>query len=290
MISNPMFRRRVAAAAVAGALATLSQGAFAHRTYNVTGFAGTLDPLFTLSGLDGFGLPAPQYAGGSGPNATTTGNSFYQGALPVHWMTALHAAANEAGEIFDLSTADALTASASTPGNFLLGASGSTFGTGLDFGYIRVDNPQFENGHGVRVTVSADATLGSTLKPTVALFAGWDHSWSGATGAVKAAAGGSSPAQRIAPYAPVDGALSSDLVLVQAIPNAPGVDTVSLFFQTALAASHYTLVIGGTDGSSGAYRVTVETVQVTPAPVPLPAPVLLLGSALGALCRRGRHS
>lgn len=276
--------RRFGATLVAGALLASSQAALAHRTYNVTGFTGTLDPLFTLSGQDGLGLPLPQYAGGSGPNANTAGGSFYKGALPVSWMTALHAATNEAGEVFNLSTADALSVGASTPANFVLGAGGNTFGTGLDFGYVRVDNPQGGNGHGVKVTVSTDATLGSSLLPYVALYAGWDHSWEGATGATKQVPGGGSTANRVGVYTAGDDPLGSDLKLVSEVRNEAGLNSVSLFFSTVQPSSHFTLFIGGVNGTAGAYRAVVETVQT----VPVPAAAWLLGSALMALTLRRR--
>lgn len=266
----------------------LSQHALAHRTYNISGFSGILDPAYTFSGQDGLGLPNPTYGGGSGPNSTTTGQSFYNGQLPVSWMTALHEVADTAGEVFDLSTADALAASASTPANFVLGAGGTANGTGFDFGYIRVDHPQSQNGHGVRVTVRADPALNSSLKPYLALYAGWDHSWVGADGTVKTAAGGST-ANRASAYLPGNNPLGSDLQLVAEAKNEAGLDSVTLYFTAGalegLASAHFTLFVGGVGGTQGAYRASVET-----AAVPLPGTGLLFGSALTALgARRRQH-
>lgn len=278
--------RRVGAAATLCALIAVSGTASAHRTYNVSGFSGTLDPLFTLSGQDGFGLPDPVFSGGSGPRGSTTGQSFYNGKLPVSWMAAMHEAANTAGEVFELSTADALSVG-STPRNFVLAAGGTGFGTQFDFGFIRVDHPQNENGHGIRVTVSADASLGSKLLPYIALYAGWDNAWGGAAGTVKDTTG-TSNAQRSSAYVAGDGALGSDLTLLAEVTNPGGLDSVTLFFAAdaleGIASAHYTLVIGGVNGTAGAYTARVET-----AVVPVPAAALLFGSAvtaLGALRRR----
>jgi|LNFM01.1.fsa_nt_gb hypothetical protein len=266
---------------LASALCAITTPALAHRSYNATGFAGTLDPLFTLSGQDGFGLPSPTHVGGSGPNSTTAGQSFYQGGLPVSWMTAMHESANTAGEVFTLSTADARAGSASTPANFVLGAGGSSFGTQFDFGAIRVDHPQVANGHGIRVTVSADAALGSQLKPYVALYSGWDASWQGADGTVKNTTAVST-ANRQAAYVAGDHALGSDLIFVTEARNEAGLDSVTLFFTAAalegIASAHFTLMIGGVNGTAGAYTATVET-----AVVPVPGAALLFGSALAAL-------
>lgn len=272
--------RRAGAVALLCALVSVCGTASAHRTYNVSGFGGTLDPLFTLSGQDGFGLPNPTFSGGSGPRASTTGQSFYNGKLPVSWMAAMHEAANTAGEVFDLSTADALSLG-STPRNFVLAAGGTGFGTQFDFGYIRVDHPQNENGHGIRVTVSADASLGSKLVPYIALYAGWDNVWGGTAGTVKDTLG-TSNAQRSSAYVAGDGALGSDLKLLAEFTNADGLDSATLFFAAdaleGIASAHYTLVIGGVNGTAGAYTARIET-----AVVPVPAAGLLFGSAVAAL-------
>lgn len=260
-----------------GSLA-LTAPAHAHRTYNVTGFADTVNPLFSLSGLDGFGQPTPSYSGGGGPRPGNVNSlSYYDGTLPVSWMAALHAPANTEGEVFTLSTADALGIGASTPSNFLVAAGGAEFGTGMDFGFIRVDNAQSGNGHGVRITVSADATLGSTLVPYVALYSGWDHSWEGADGTVRDTSGGSTASRAAAFSAGVDNPFGSDLQFIAASDPEAGLSTVSLFF-SAPTASHYTVLIGGVGGTAGAYTAIVET-----AVVPVPAAVWLFGSALAGV-------
>ena len=281
--------RRVGALTLAAALFACSNAALAHRAYNVSGFAGTLNPVYTLGGQDGGGLPAPTYAGGSGPNGATSGQSFYQGGLPVSWLVAIHEVANTAGDVYALSTEDALGASALTPPNFVLGAGGAGFGTQFDFGMLRVDHPQNADGHGVRVTVSADASLGSTLAPYIALYAGWDNSWGGTDGTVRDTTG-TSGANRQSAYVAGDGALGSDLALVAEVRNEAGLDSVTLFFTAAalegLASAHFTLMIGGVNGTAGAYRAVVET-----AVVPVPAAGLLFASGMATLAvrRRGRR-
>lgn len=267
----------------AAGLLLAATSASAHRTYNVSGFAGTLDPLYTLSGNDGYGLPAPTYSGGGGPSSANSNSaSYYNGALPVSWLAALHAPANFAGDVLPISTSNALGIGASTPTNFLVAAGGEKFGTMLDFGYIRVDNPQ-SGTNGIRITVSADATLGSALIPFIALYSGWDHTWSGPNGTVKSLAGGST-ADRSAAYSiGNDSPLNSDLLFIAADTNAQHTSTATLYFETPYAGSHYTLFIGGLSNSAGAYTATVETV---PAPVPLPAAFGLLGTALLTLRRR----
>lgn len=267
----------VASLLLVGSLA-LTAPAHAHRTYNVTGFAGTLNPLFSLSGQDGFGQPTPVYSGGGGPRPGNVNSlSYYNGSLPVSWMAALHAPANSEGEVFTISTADALGIGTSTPANFLVAAGGAEFGTGMDFGYIRVDNAQAGSGHGVRITVSADTSLGSTLVPYIALYSGWDHSWEGADGTIRDTSGGSTASRSSAYTLGADNPFGSDLQLVAASDSDSGLSTVSLFF-SAPSASHYTLLIGGVGGTAGAYTAIVET-----AVVPVPAAVWLFGSALAGV-------
>lgn len=285
--------RQTCATLLTGALFALSGPALAHRTYNVSGFDGTPVPdlAFSLGGGDGLGLPIPTYSGGSGPRDNTSGASFYNGALPVSWMAALHAPNNEPGEIFAMSTANALSL-ATTPADFVLAAGGTANGTSMDFGLIRVDNFHAGNGHGVRVTVTADASLGSTLKPYLALYSGWDDSWVGAGGTVKEDAVDSSTASRAAAYAAGNNPFGSDLTFLTEVQNLGGLDTATLFFESPFdcpgeACGHYTLLIGGVLNSSGAYKVTVET-------VPVPAAGLLFASALSGLglreARRRRAS
>lgn len=274
---------RVISTLCAAGLLLAAASTSAHRTYNVSGFAGTLDPFYTLSGNDGFGLPTPTYSGGGGPSgANPSSASYYNGELPVSWLTALHAPANFAGDVLPIGTANALGIGASTPANFLVAAGGEKFGTGLDFGYIRVDNPQTGT-NGIRITVNADPTLGSALIPFIALYSGWDHTWQGPNGTVKSLAGGSA-ANRSAAYSiGSDSPLNTDLLFIAADTNAQHASTASLYFETPSASSHYTVFIGGLFDSAGAYTATVETVT---APVPLPAAFGLLGSALLLLRRR----
>ena len=271
--------------------------AHAHRTYNVTGF-GTGDGLaFSTNGSDGLWnasaqntlatpqyIVAPTYAGGGGPscgNATTgacpptaAGGSYDPGALPVSWMSALHATANTPGEVFNLSTADALTAGA--PGNFQLAVSGNSTGTGMDFGYIRVDNAQNAPGYGIQVTVSAD--VGSSLVPYAALFGGWDDSWTGSDGTSSSlgfAGGSSTPfSDRGNSFSYVDGAgLNSSLKAIGLeSANIALAQSVSFFFQSP-ASGHYTLAIGGVNGTSGNYTYSITT-------VPVPAAVWMFGAGL----------
>lgn len=292
-----------------GLMAVAGQ-ASAHRTYNVYGYAGSLDANFSVDGSDGLWNPAlvnsaaqhvvaPLYSGGGGPacgNATagacppaTAGGSFYRGNVPVSWMSALHATANTPGEVFDLSTADALSITATTPANFKLEVSGNATGTGMDFGYIRVDNAQNAPGYGIKITVAADASLGSTLQPYVALFGGWDQSWTGADGNVATLgtplASASTPgANRGDAYSYTDGVFGSSLKAIgYEYANTEGALAISFFFKSP-ASGHYMLAIGGANGTSGAYTYHIET-----APVPVPAAVWLLGSALGGLGAFGRR-
>jgi len=294
--------------AVAGAILGASPAAFAHRTYNVTGFASAGDGYaFSTGGSDGLWnaslqnassqyVVAPTYSGGGGPscgNATTgacppavAGGSFYRGSLPVSWLAAMHATANTPGEVFNFNTANALSVGATTPSNFQLAVSGNSTGTGMDFGYIRVDNAQNAPGYGLKITVSADA--GSSLQPYMAFFGGWDQSWTGADGSTatlgSAFSGPSTPgASRSNAFTAADGALGSNLVFLYQDINAAGLSSVSYYFQSP-ASGHFTLAIGGANGTSGLYSATVET-----APVPVPAAVWLFGSALAGLVGFGRR-
>lgn len=285
----------------------------AHRAYNVTGYSTLTDlngdtvmdladgTIFSTNGSDGLwtghpGQPANStfvMGGGSGPNCgtpaicaagTSSSSSYYNGALPVSWNAFVHAFDFTPGDVYDLNRDDALAIGTTTPSNFSLAVSGNSTGTGMDFGYLRIDRPNW-----MRITVSADTTLGSTLQPFVSLYGGWDNSWSGADGAVRDTTG-ASIADRTTAFVPGDNPFgSTDLIAYFLDANAGGASAVTLMF-LAPAASHYTLLIGGANDSAGAYRAIVETVA---APVPVPAAVWLLGSALGAMgfsLRRTRRS
>jgi len=264
----------------------------------VTGYSNAADgTLFSTDGSDGLWASYPgapvntrfTYSGGSGPNCgsaaqcaagSSTSASYYDGALPVSWGTFMHEHDYTPGEVFDLSTADALSV-VTTPANFSLAVDGSDTGTGMDFGYIRVDHPNW-----IRITISADASLGSTLQPFVALYSGWDNSWTGTDGTVRDTTGSSS-ANRGAAFAAGDNPFgSSNLTLLMLDENVAGLSQVSYLFEAPIASSHFTVVIGGANGTAGAYRAIVET----SAPVPVPGAVWLLGSAaaaLGVVRRRG---
>ncbi len=279
-----MKKSSLALSCAATLLFTLSSQVHAHRTYNVTGYAGSADATFSTDGSDSLGLPAPTYSGGGGPNANNPNSgSYYNGTLPVSWMAAFHAPAYFAGENFTLSTADALAMTASTPSNFQLAASGSTTGTGMDFGYLRVDNAQT----GILITVSADNSLNSTLQPYLAVFGGWDHTWQGSYGTTKTTAGGSTATRSDALLDGSDNPFGSDLQYVASKTNSAGLSSVSYLLTNIPASSHLTLIIGGANGTSGNYTISMTTVSE----VPVPAAAWLFGSALaglGALARRRR--
>jgi hypothetical protein len=292
---------RIAIASVIAAACVVNP-AHAHRTYNVTGFASAGDGyVFSTNGSDGLWnasqqntalqyVVAPTYSGGGGPscgNATSgacppasAGGSFYRGSLPVSWMTALHATANTPGEVFNLSTADALSVGPSTPANFQLAVNGNSTGTGMDFGYIRVDNAQNAPDYGIKITVSADA--GSTLQPYLALFGGWDQSWTGLDGdtATLGSAFGSPSTpgvNRGNAYTAADNTLGSNLKFLYQDTNSLGLSTLSYFFQSP-ASGHFTVAIGGANGTAGNYTYSIETTAV-----PVPAAAWLFGGALSSL-------
>ncbi len=278
-------KKSIAALSYAATLLfTLSSQVHAHRTYNVTGYTGSSDATFSIDGSDGLGLPAPTYSGGGGPNANNSNSgSYYNGALPVSWMTAFHAPANFAGENFTLSTAEALAIGATTPSNFQLAASGSTTGTGLDFGFLRVDNSQA----GILITVSADSSLNSTLQPYLAVYSGWDHTWTGNYGTAKTTAGGSTASRNSALIDGSSNPFGSDLQYVFSNTNSEGLSSISYLLTNIPTASHLTLLIGGANSTSGNYTISMTTVSE----VPVPAAAWLFGSALfgiGAIGRRRR--
>lgn len=297
-----MHASKLASTTLALTLLAIGGQAEAHRTYNVTGYSGVTDlngdltvdgadgTLFSTNGSDGLWTSYPgapvstrfTYSGGSGPNCGTatqcaagssTSASYYDGALPVSWAALMHEHDYTPGEVFEFSTAEALSI-ITTPSTFSLAVDGSGSGTGMDFGYIRVDHPNW-----MRITVTADASLGSTLQPFVALYSGWDNSWTGADGTVRDTTGSSS-ANRGAAFAAGDNPFgSSNLTLLMLEENVGGLSQVTYLFEAPLAGSHFTLLVGGANGTSGAYRAIVETAS----PVPVPAGVWLLGSAAAAL-------
>lgn len=275
-------KKSIAALSCAATLLfTLSSQVHAHRTYNVTGYATSSDDNFSTNGGDSLGLPAPTYSGGGGPNANNTASaSYYNGALPVSWMTAFHAPANFAGENFTLSSADALAMTASTPSNFQLAVSGNATGSGMDFGYLRVDNPQA----GILITVSAD---NSALQPYLAVYSGWDHTWTGNFGTTKTTAGGSTATRGSALIDGASNPFGSDLQYVFSDTNSAGLSSISYLLTNIPASSHLTLLIGGANGTAGNYTISMTTVSE----VPVPAAAWLFGSALfgiGAVGRRRR--
>jgi len=290
------------AALVAGTALAVAAPVQAHRAYNVTGYASLTDldgntvvdgadgTIFSTNGSDGLWTSYPgaplstrfSQSGGSGPNCgsasvcaagTSTSASYYAGALPVSWNAFMHEHDYTPGEVFEFSTADALSIGVSTPANFRLAVSGNGTGTGMDFGYIRVDHPNW-----IRITVSADASLGSTLAPSIALYAGWDNSWSGANGEVKDTLGLSSANRAVANVAGNNPFGTTNLLEVYRDDNLAGLSTVTYLFEVPVAVGHFTLAIGGANGTAGAYRAIVETAS----PVPVPAAAWLLGSALVA--------
>jgi hypothetical protein len=285
------------------ALATLSLPAEAHRAYNVTGFAGLSDLngdnavdaadayIYSTNGSDGLwtgypGTPAGaniSYLGGSGPRSNTTGTSYYDGRLPVSWAALVHAAANDPGDSYLMSTADALTVPGA-PSLFSLAVSGNATGTGLDFGLLRIDAENW-----VKLTVTADT--GSSLQPFFALYSGWDNSWTGPGGQTNLAGGAAEPAstsnRSAALVTGVNNPLgSSELGALFLESNSVGAASVSYVFR-APTSGHYTVLIGGANGTAGSYSAVVETVA---APVPVPAAFWLLGSAVAGVVSQRRRT
>ncbi|OYT18318.1 MAG: hypothetical protein CCU26_17390 [Nitrospira sp. UW-LDO-01] len=230
--------------------------------YNLTGWDST-----GTGGADG-GFPS-NWVGGPTPT--------YTGSLNAMWYANVGAGSTETVSSTDARSkgADPTFALAVGPRAWNDNTSGTQGqGHGSDFGLIH-----FEGQSNLSITVAADASLGSSLKPGFSLFQGWDVG---------------SSSERVQPFQNnADNPLGTNGLLFQgsASTTTSGGNAVQLF--TNLPAGTYTLFVGGNfaggTGAPGKY-----TVSLTASPVPLPAAAWLFGSGvigmLGLARRQFRES
>ena len=309
------------ATAIAATLATAP--AQAHHAYNtsadgtttwanVTAAQGYTDSTTGLDGLTRNSLSTTY------PSTPTTASSYYQGSAPVSWLAAMHnvdiglvydtanpgSAANPLGSQWlthSLSTEDGVT-NKSMGAGFQLAASGSS-AAGVDWGYIRSDFAATE----IRITVTADngQTLGTgsntaqspnTIQPWLALYDGWDNTYDGISGNATSANSSLAPLPGITTVTGsrsgtfTDGTNNpfgtSGLKYLGSVMNASGQSSITYDLIMNIAANeHMTLLVGGANGTSGNYTVSVSEL----AAVPIPAAVWLFGSALAAMGVIGRR-
>lgn len=219
--------------------------------YNLTGWDST-----GTGGADG-GFQS-NWVGGTAPA--------YTGSLNAMWYANVGVGGTETASSTDArgKGADANFAMAVGPRAWNDNTSGTQGqGHGSDFGLIQLDGPS-----NLSITVAADVTLSSTLKPGFSLFQGWDVG---------------SSSERVQPFQNnADNPLGTNGLLFQgsASTTTPGGNAVQLF--TNLPAGTYTLFVGG-NFAGGAGAPGKYTVDLTASPVPLPAAAWLFGSGVAGL-------
>jgi hypothetical protein len=185
----------------------------------------------------------------------------FTGSMNVMWYVNL-----QPNDAPTLSTADAINNNGA-PSNFQLftgpGAWNNLIGHGLDYGLIHLNGPT-----DLTITVAADASASSQLRPGFSMYQGWD------TGTTFDRTG--------LPYVNnVNDPLGTVglTYLNQAFTTTPGGSASYTF--TNLAAGDYTLMLGGSGGTGavgGKYQVSFSVTSV-----PVPAAFWLLGSALAGI-------
>lgn len=254
------------AAALAGALA-VGGDAFAHATYNLSGYAAGLGG--STNGADGSPTVVPPATWTNGPVAE------YVGGLPVNWYAGMHDATQTrtiqtgvapnppSGSLLqqvvsyngsndpDLPTDRVLAVgglSWTDPGNGNQG-----WGHGLDYGLIHYAPLKELLAGGplkVTITLADDPSDGVAIRLAFALYGGWDTN----AGSTRHQTFTTSPA-------PVDNPLgSTGLTLIDhAVATAPGQTLCRTFTLDATYAGEYTVLVGALGGVAGQYQLTVST-------------------------------
>jgi hypothetical protein len=221
-------------------------------TYNLTGWdsSGT-------GGVDG-GFPA-NWIGSSAPN--------YIGSLNAMWYANVGIAGLEtvsssgARSIAGVDPTYSLAVGPRAWNDNTSGTQGQ--GHGSDFGLIHLNDAS-----NLSITVAADTTLSSTLKPGLSLFHGWDTGNS----SVRVQAfqnNGNNPLG------------TTGLTFLNSASTTSAGGSATYLFSN-LAAGDYSLFVGGNfSGGSGA--AGKYTVNLTASAVPIPAAIWLFASAMTGL-------
>ena len=321
--------RHIALLAAVVGIWGVSPTALAHHAYNSSsngsttwsGVTAAQGYINSTTGLDG---KTRNSLSVNVPATPTTTSSYYQGTAPVSFLAAFHGSdvgvsidtANPGG-IADplgsawmthgLSTQDGVVNKNSGVG-FQLAAAGST-AAGVDWGYIRSDVAATQ----IRIKVTADtgqsfidgatnsAVSPNTILPWLALYSGWDNSYNGITGNATTANTSLAP---LPAATTVTGARTgtftdgvnnpfgtTGLKYLGSVMNSTGQSSITYNLVTSIAANqHFTLLIGGANGTSGNYLVSISE-NTAPVPEPEEYAMMLLGfSMVGYQVRRKRKT
>lgn len=288
----------LALASVLGGTLLAAPAAHAHATFNIAGYGDGTGG--STNGNDG--LPGTD-AGG----IWTNGGIGYTGALPVHWYAGMHNAT--AARTIETGAPDSGNGNSlqrqianynnnndpDLPTNRMLRVGGLSWadpdnggqgwGHGADFGLIHWScsgSPQgcIDAGvSGFKVTLEDDlADGGANVRLGFALYGGWD-----------AGTGASRHGTFVTDPAPVDNPLGSDdlKLLGWGVASSVGETLSQVFDLDAAYGGEYTIIIGALGGVAGNYRLSIESVVQ---PVPIPAGIWLLGSALVGVFTIGRRA